>query len=130
MKTLLRIEDLALFVGFSSLFFLTPYAWWWYLVLVLAPDLGMIGYAVNTRVGAFSYNLLHNRIIGVGLLMLSAPVLYNASYVESWMYPLFAAGSIILAHASLDRMFGYGLKYTDHFKHTHLGWLPGGERAA
>ena len=27
----------------------------------------------------------------------------------------------------MDRMFGYGLKYDDAFKHTHLGWI-GGQR--
>ncbi|WP_206365138.1 DUF4260 family protein [Sphingobacterium corticibacterium] len=23
----------------------------------------------------------------------------------------------------MDRIFGYGLKYLDDFKHTHLGWI-------
>ena len=129
MKTLLRLEDLAMFVGFSALFFLAPYDWWWYLILILSPDLGMLGYLANARVGAFTYNLLHNRIVGVALLMTAAPMIYNAEYTSDWMYPVFAAGTIIMAHASLDRLFGYGLKYGDHFKHTHLGWLPGGEKA-
>lgn len=30
------------------------------------------------------------------------------------------AGVILFAHASMDRIFGYGLKYADDFKHTHL----------
>jgi hypothetical protein len=38
---------------------------------------------------------------------------------------LMLAGAIMLAHASMDRIFGYGLKYTDAFKHTHLGWIGG-----
>ncbi len=28
-------------------------------------------------------------------------------------------------NASLDRLFGFGLKYPDQFKHTHLGWIGG-----
>lgn len=28
---------------------------------------------------------------------------------------------ILFAHASLDRVFGYGLKYADGFSHTHMG---------
>jgi len=32
-------------------------------------------------------------------------------------------GLIIYGHASFDRIMGYGLKYRDAFKHTHLGWL-------
>lgn len=29
-------------------------------------------------------------------------------------------GVILFAHSSLDRVFDYGLKYKDDFKHTHL----------
>jgi hypothetical protein len=32
-------------------------------------------------------------------------------------------GLILLGHSSLDRVFGYGLKYADSFRHTHLGWI-------
>jgi uncharacterized protein DUF4260 len=30
-------------------------------------------------------------------------------------------GTILLGHSSLDRVFGYGLKYPDAFQNTHLG---------
>jgi hypothetical protein len=29
----------------------------------------------------------------------------------------------LLGHSSFDRVLGYGLKYDDDFKHTHLGWI-------
>ena len=32
-------------------------------------------------------------------------------------------GIILFGHASMDRIFGYGLKFSDNFKHTHLGNL-------
>ncbi len=32
-------------------------------------------------------------------------------------------GIILFSHAALDRVFGYGLKYADNFKNTHLGHL-------
>jgi hypothetical protein len=32
-----------------------------------------------------------------------------------------AIGLVWLAHIGLDRILGYGLKYHDHFQHTHLG---------
>ena len=40
------------------------------------------------------------------------------------------AALILFGHSSLDRVFGYGLKYTDAFQHTHLGWIgrPPAER--
>ncbi|BEV02788.1 hypothetical protein CRDW_01620 [Chryseobacterium gambrini] len=31
------------------------------------------------------------------------------------------AGIILFAHSAMDRIFGYGLKFEDNFKHTHLG---------
>jgi hypothetical protein len=34
---------------------------------------------------------------------------------------LLALGLIWLAHIGMDRLLGYGLKYADHFQHTHLG---------
>ena len=37
----------------------------------------------------------------------------------------FLAGLIIYGHSCMDRMLGYGLKFGDHFKHTHLGWIGG-----
>ena len=43
---------------------------------------------------------------------------------------LLSMGLLLFAHASFDRMMGYGLKYDDHFKHTSLGWLPEGKKKA
>jgi hypothetical protein len=66
------------------------------------------------RVGAFTYNLAHHRGLAVLLFMLSVPL-------DS--IPLRLAGIILFAHSSLDRVFGYGLKYPDSFTHTHLGLI-------
>jgi hypothetical protein len=35
------------------------------------------------------------------------------------------AGIILLGHSSLDRVLGYGMKYTDSFRLTHLDWIGG-----
>ena len=61
MKNLLRLEELAqfLFCGFWMYFLGVP--WWCYLLLLLGPDIGMLGYLVNSRVGSISYNLLHHK---------------------------------------------------------------------
>ena len=45
MKTTLKLEELLMFVLGIYLFSLLDYAWWWFLVLILTPDIGMIGYA-------------------------------------------------------------------------------------
>ncbi len=97
-------------VFFSQLSF----AWWWYPAFILVPDVSMIGYAFGNRIGAYSYNFAHHKGIAiiVGLL---------GYYIQSEGLEL--AGIILFAHASMDRIFGYGLKYPDSFQHTHLGIL-------
>ena len=82
--------------------------------MILLPDLNMIGYAVNTRIGAATYNFAHHKAVAITVL-LSGWYLSNSG-VE-------LVGIILFGHASLDRIFGYGLKYPDAFKHTHLGQL-------
>lgn len=116
MKNLLKLEEAGLFLLCLVLYSRLHFAWWVYAALLLAPDIGMLGYLVNNRVGAFTYNLFHHR--GLAALL----------YVVGYLYDipgLALAGIILLAHSSMDRIFGYGLKYPDHFKHTHLGWLAG-----
>lgn len=112
MKNLLRLEELALTIFAFVLFQRTGYAWWWFLVWFLAPDLSMLGYLVNRKVGAVTYNLFHHRGIAIGL------------YLLGWVSisPLFAAaGMVLLGHASFDRILGYGLKHFSGFQDTHLG---------
>ena len=43
------------------------YAWWWFLVLILAPDFSMIGYVFGNKAGAFLYNIFHHK--GIALLI-------------------------------------------------------------
>lgn len=112
MKNLLKIEEAVMF-GFSIVLFnLTDFAWWWYALLILTPDIGMIGYVVSNRIGAFTYNLFHYKALALIILCLGWYI--SNEWVE-------LAGIILFGHSSLDRIFGYGLKYTDSFMHTHLG---------
>ena len=96
------------------LFSLLDYVWWAYLALILTPDIGMIGYAINASIGALTYNLFHHR--GVAILVGLAGFW--------WQIPeLQLAGIILFGHATMDRMLGYGLKFSSGFKDTHLGKL-------
>jgi hypothetical protein len=36
---------------------------------------------------------------------------------------LIALGAVWLAHIGFDRLAGYGLKYPDDLRHTHLGTI-------
>ncbi|SFD64188.1 DUF4260 domain-containing protein [Spirosoma endophyticum] len=114
MKTLLKSEEFIQFLGAIYLFSQLNFAWWWFPALLLVPDLSMIGYVINPAVGAVLYNLVHHKGLGV-VIGLIGLMLGNQT--------LMLAGIILFAHSSMDRMFGYGLKYGDSFKHTSLGDL-------
>jgi hypothetical protein len=112
MKNLLRLEEFFLFGLALFLFTQLDYGWGWYALLFLAPDLSMAGYLANPRLGAWTYNLIHHKGLAVALYILGF-----VFSVQWWML----TGTILLGHSSLDRVFGYGLKYPDAFQNTHLG---------
>lgn len=114
MKKIIQIEELALTAASIYLIYTLNIglSWWIYLLLFFSPDVSMMGYLVNEKVGAVSYNLFHHRGIAV---LIAALGLYTTNN-----YLVFA-GLLLLAHASFDRIFGFGLKYFTGFKHTHLG---------
>lgn len=114
MNSHLKFEYATLLVLSVFLFSLLPYVWWWYPTLFLVPDVGIIGYALNPRAGAWTYNLFHSLATGILLYLLG---LYTYTSF------LALAGVIIIGHAGFDRLLGYGLKFQDSFKHTHLGNL-------
>ena len=116
MKAFLGLEEMALFGLSLWLFLWAGLAWWVFFALLLVPDVGMVGYLVNPRVGALTYNLTHHKGIAVGLYLL------GVQFHVTW---LVGAGLILLGHSSMDRLLGYGLKYPDSFHNTHLGKLGG-----
>ncbi len=89
-------------------------AWWLWVPLFLSPDLSMIGYLVNARVGAICYNIAHHKAI--------AGAFIAAGMIFQLPVMLFI-GLLLWAHSSFDRVMGYGLKYADSFQHTHLGFI-------
>jgi len=112
MKTLVRLEELGLFLFSIYLFSSLPFLWWTFPVLLLAPDLSIAAYLAGPRAGAVAYNLVHHRALA--LIYYVAGVLLGAPGLS-------LAGVILFAHSSLDRALGYGLKYADSFTNTHLG---------
>ncbi|MDL5048892.1 DUF4260 domain-containing protein [Oscillatoria amoena NRMC-F 0135] len=114
MKYMLRTEEAAMFGLAIYLNSFLPFEGWVFWVFFLAPDIGILGYLVNPKVGSVTYNLLHHKGI--------AMVCYLAGYFLI-SYELTMAGVILFGHSSFDRMLGFGLKLPDNFKHTHLGWI-------
>lgn len=112
MKNIIRLEEAAMFGISIYALYVMDAAWWVYPVLLIAPDISMIGYAVGKEAGATTYNLFHNKTIAI--LVFTAGLGLENQLLEM-------TGIILFGHSSMDRMFGYGLKLSRGFKYTHLG---------
>lgn len=114
MTNLLKLEELGQFLLSLILFNQLDYAWWVFPACILLPDLSMLGYLSNPKTGAVLYNFFHHKLVAIIIFILGF-----------WLnHPgLTLAGIILFAHSAMDRMFGYGLKFNDDFKNTHLGWI-------
>jgi hypothetical protein len=123
MKLVLKLEELAMWIGCVILLYVSQAAWWWYALMFLGPDVSMLGYLVNTKVGAWSYNLFHHK--GMALFITLLGFALNLPNDGPSNMPdtdfLIYVGIILFGHSSMDRFFGYGLKYENGFKFTHLG---------
>lgn len=114
MKNLLKLEEVGQLLLAMFLFYQLDYAWWVFPACILLPDVSMVGYLVNTKTGAWCYNFFHHKLVAI--------IIYFIGFsVDSSL--LLLAGVILFSHAAMDRALGYGLKFNDDFKHTHLGWI-------
>src|SRR5262249_49594570 len=69
-KTLLRLEGLALFAAMVALYALQGGSWWIFAVLFLLPDLSFAAYLAGPRAGAVAYNAAHSYLLPAALLAL------------------------------------------------------------
>ena len=76
-------------------------------LLILAPDLSMLGYLAGPRVGAIAYNLFHT-LIG------------RRASSGAWFLAMLTmqVALIWLAHIAIDRALGYGLKLPTGSRHA------------
>lgn len=109
---ILRAESVAVFVAGVLLYLQLGGEPLWLLLLLLVPDISMAGYLGGARLGALTYNLVHNLVIG----LLALAIGWFAAIA-----PLAIAGAVLVAHVGMDRSLGYGLKLPTDFKDTHLG---------
>jgi hypothetical protein len=109
---LLRLEGAATFALAAYLYSIASADWLLFALLLLVPDIAILGYVRGTMIGAATYNLFHTEI---GPLALGALAVYRE-------WPLGLAIALVwLAHVGMDRTLGYGLKRATGFRETHLG---------
>ena len=108
----IRLEWAAMAVAAVVFYAWSGISWWLFAVLILAPDLSMLGYLGGPRIGAIAYNGLHILILPVVLLLVG----YLSGHAAA-----IAVALIWIAHIAIDRALGYGLKLSTGFQHTHLG---------
>jgi hypothetical protein len=112
LRTLLRLEGLAVFAGMTLLYAVWDGSWWVYAILFLVPDLSFLGYLAGPRVGAVVYNAAHSYL---------APMMLMVTGFSMASPLVLSIAMIWLAHIGIDRALGYGLKYKTGFGFTHLG---------
>jgi len=115
---LLRLEGAAVLAAATLVYVHLGQAWWIYAALFLVPDLSMLVYLANPRIGAACYNAVHT---------VTAPLALAGIGAGTGNTLVLAIAAVWLAHIGLDRMLGFGLKYATSFADTHLGLL--GRRA-
>jgi hypothetical protein len=111
-RALLRVEAVAV-LGASLIAYREIGASWpLFALLLLVPDVALVGYLGGPRIGAIAYNALHTYAGPAAL----AALCYVDVVPDGWAIVL-----IWVAHIAMDRGLGLGLKFASAFRDTHLG---------
>jgi hypothetical protein len=69
-RTLLRLEEFALFAGMTLLYGVWDGSWWIYGILFFAPDLSFAAYLAGPRFGAMIYTAAHSYLAPISMMTL------------------------------------------------------------
>jgi multisubunit Na+/H+ antiporter MnhB subunit len=110
-RPLLHLESLALTAAALIVYYDQGWGWGTFFLLLFAPDVSFFAFAMNQKVGARVYNVMHwaalpLALAGLGYLVDSGTL---AQIATIWF-----------THIFLDRILGYGFKYDTGFKDTHM----------
>jgi len=111
-RTFLRIEGAAVLAAATVAYATLGGNLLWYLPALLLPDLSAAGYLGGPRLGALTYNAVHNWALGLAVL---------GTGVYFAIPGVVLAGVVLIAHIGMDRFAGYGLKLMTSFNDTTLG---------
>ena len=68
LRTLLRLEGLALLIGMTLLYYIWDGDWWVYGILFFVPDLSFAAYLSGPRFGALIYNAAHSYLAPMAMM--------------------------------------------------------------
>jgi hypothetical protein len=114
-RAYLKFEGLAIAAIAIVLFEHTGASWWLFFSIWLLPDLSMLAYFRSPCWGARIYNAAHSYILPAALGL--STLLLHANHL------LLPIALVWINHIGVDRSLGYGLKYSNGFRWTHLGRL-------
>ena len=110
-RLLLQLEGAAVLIVSLLFYHWNQGSWLQFALLILVPDLSMLGFAANIRVGAITYNAVHTYV---------GPLCWLVYSFASHRPAAVSLSLIWIAHIGFDRMIGVGLKYPTRFNDTHL----------
>jgi len=110
-KKTIRLEYLTILLFLVYTYFSQKYSLWLFLIFLFVPDIAIVFYKINSRIGSIAYNIIHTYTIPIIL------VIINNLFFENTI--MLTICLIWMSHISMDRFVGYGLKY-DNFKETHI----------
>lgn len=110
---LLRLEGLFVLAATLTVYATLLHGQWWiFAVFFLAPDIALLGYATKrVDLAAAFYNTAHNYVL---------PILLALPSWKAGRHTGEVAAAIWIAHIAFDRALGFGLKYPQSFKETHI----------
>jgi Domain of unknown function (DUF4260) len=111
-RLLLRLEGVVVLVAAVAAYRTLGASWLLFALLLLVPDVSLLGYLGGARVGAIAYNALHTYL---------APAILASIAVLADRPALWPICAIWMAHIGMDRSIGLGLKFPAAFNLTPLG---------
>lgn len=111
MSNFIELENIFVFLVTVIVYLMFGFSIWMFLLFLLVPDIFMVGYMINKEIGSKVYNVGHTYIV---------PILFALLYLIFNEGLLLQIALIWFAHISMDRSFGFGLKYASGFNETTI----------
>ncbi|EHQ77254.1 hypothetical protein SEVCU057_0977, partial [Staphylococcus epidermidis VCU057] len=97
MRSVIKLENTFIFIITIAVYVKLEFSIWLFLLLLLVPDIFMLGYVINRKTGSYVYNIGHTYITPIIIALLYL-------YIDERL--LLQISLIWLAHISIDRTLG------------------------